>query len=114
MKRLLLIVLIAPALRCVHAGAVPVTLAPGGAVEGRLRAQGRMPAGFTVEVASQPAPAAWRTVDVHRFAGDRFELADLPAEPLRLVVRADDGRRGQAELTVAPGQVRTVDIALAR
>ncbi|HEX9051102.1 MAG TPA: carboxypeptidase-like regulatory domain-containing protein, partial [Anaeromyxobacter sp.] len=95
-------------------GTVRVALSPGGAVQGRVRAAGRPPAGFTVEVASQPAPAAWRTVDVHRFAGDRFELADLPAEPLRLVVRTDDGRRGQAELTVAPGQVRTVDIALAR
>jgi hypothetical protein len=95
-------------------GTVPVTLSPGGVVQGRVRTAGGTPVGFTVEVASQPAPAGWRTVDVHRFAGDRFELADLPAEPLRLVVRADDGRRGQAELTVAPGQVRTVEIALAR
>jgi hypothetical protein len=30
------------------------------------------------------------------------------------VVRADDGRRGQAELAVGPGEVRTIDIALAR
>jgi hypothetical protein len=95
-------------------GTVAVTLAPGGAVQGRVRAAGRAPAGFTLEVASQPSPAAWRTVDVHRFAGDRFELGDLPAEPLRLVVRADDGRRGQAELSVGPGEVRTLEIALAR
>jgi hypothetical protein len=73
-----------------------------------------MPAGYVVEVASQPVPAGWRTVDVHRFSGERFELADLPAEPLRLVLRSDDGRRGQAELTVGPGEVRTVEIALAR
>jgi hypothetical protein len=53
-------------------------------------------------------------VDVHRFAGDRFELGDLPAEPLRLVARTDDGRRGEAELSVGPGEVRTVEIALAR
>ncbi|HET8540730.1 MAG TPA: carboxypeptidase-like regulatory domain-containing protein [Anaeromyxobacter sp.] len=96
------------------AGTVPVTLSPGGAVQGRVRAAGRAPSGFTVEIASQPSPAAWRTVDVHRFTGDRFELGDLPAEPLRLVVRADDGRRGQAELSVGPGEVRTVEIALGR
>ena len=95
-------------------GTVPVTLSPGGSVRGRVRAAGRAPAGFTVEIASQPSPAAWRTVDLHRFAGDRFELVDLPAEPLRLVVRADDGRRGQAEVSVAAGEVRTVEIALTR
>lgn len=95
-------------------GTVSITLSPGGAVQGRLRAAGAAPAGFTLEVASQPSPSAWRTVDVHRFAGDRFELGDLPAEPLRLVVRSDDGRRGQAELSVGPGEVRTVEIALAR
>jgi hypothetical protein len=95
-------------------GTVPVTLSPGGAVQGRVLAAGRALSGFTLEVASQPSPAAWRTVDVHRFAGDRFELGDLPAEPLRLVVRADDGRHGQAELSVGPGEVRAVEIALAR
>jgi len=45
-----------------------------------LRAPGAAVRGFTVEVASQPAPASWRTVDVHRFAGDRFELGDLPTK----------------------------------
>jgi hypothetical protein len=95
-------------------GTVPVTLEPGGAVRGLVRARGAAVGGFTVEVASQPAQASWRTVDVHRFAGDRFELGDLPAEPLRLVVRADDGRRGAAEVSVAAGEVRAVEIALER
>jgi hypothetical protein len=63
-------------------------------------------------VSSQPAAGSWRTVDVHRFAGDRFELADLPAEPLRLSVRAADGRRGAAEVRLAPGERRSVEIAL--
>jgi 5-hydroxyisourate hydrolase-like protein (transthyretin family) len=93
-------------------GTVTVRLEPGGAVRGVVRAAGAAPRGFTLEVASQPAASSWRTVDVHRFAGDRFELGDLPAEPLRLVVRADDGRRGQAEVALAPGEVRAVEIAL--
>jgi hypothetical protein len=97
-----------------ESGTVAVRLAPGGAVQGRVRAGARAVSGFTLEVTSQPAPAAWRTVEVHRFAGDRFELGDLPAEPLRLLVRADDGRRGQVELRVASGEVRAVEIALGR
>ncbi len=54
----------------------------------------------------------WRTVDVHRFSGSRFELADLPAQPLRLTVRTDDGRRGEAEVRVAGGETRAVTIAV--
>jgi hypothetical protein len=95
-------------------GSVPVTLEPGGAVRGLVRGRGGAVGGFTVEVASRPAPASWRTVDVHRFAGDRFELGDLPAEPLRLLVRADDGRRGAAEVSVGAGEVHAVEIALER
>jgi hypothetical protein len=95
-------------------GTVPLKLEPGGAVRGLVRAPGRAVTGFTVEIASQPAAASWRTVDVHRFAGDRFELGDLPAEPLRLVVRSEDGRRGAAEVAVAAGEVRAVEIALER
>ena len=85
-------------------------LAPGGAVEGVVR--GARGSAFTLEVASQPAAGGWRTLDVHRFAGARFDLADLPPEPLRLTVRSDDGRRGAAEVRVAPGERHAVEIAL--
>lgn len=95
-------------------GTVAVTLRPGGAVQGVVRSPGRALEGFTLEVASQPSPGSWRTVNVHRFAGDRFELGDLPSEPLRLVVRAEDGRRGAADVRLAAGDVRTVEIALGR
>jgi hypothetical protein len=96
------------------AGTVPVTLAAGGAVHGVVRARGGAVSGFTVEVTSQPAAAGWRTLEVHRFAGDRFEIGDVPAEPLRLLVRTEDGRHGQADLRVAAGEVRDVEIALVR
>jgi hypothetical protein len=92
-------------------GTVRIALGPAGAVEGIARG-GRAPAGLTVEVASRPDGGAWRTVEVHRFPGDRFALDDLPPEPLRLVVRASDGRTGEAEVRLAPGEVRRLEIAL--
>jgi len=93
-------------------GTVAVPLSPGGTVRGVVLGRARSVSGFTVEVASQPHEGGWRTIDVHRFAGDRFELGDLPAEPLRLDVRSDDGRRGRADLLVASGEIRAVEIAI--
>jgi hypothetical protein len=72
------------------------------------RVSGAAPRSLVVEVASQPAASGWRTTDVHRFAGARFSLADLPSGPVRLTVRADDGRRGAAELTLAAGETRAL------
>jgi hypothetical protein len=92
------------------AGTVTVRLAPGGVIEGLARGAGT--SGLTVEIASQPAAGVWRTLDVHRFAGERFELADLPPERLRIAVQAADGRRGTAEVQVAPGERRALEIAL--
>jgi hypothetical protein len=89
---------------------VRVRLAPGGAVDGVVRGAGA--SGFTVEISSLPEAGAWRTVDVHRFAGARFRLDDLPSDPLRLSVRTDDGRRGAAEVRLAPGERRSLEIAL--
>jgi hypothetical protein len=77
-----------------------------------VQASGAAPASLVVEVASQPAPSGWRTTDVHRFAGTRFALDDVPTGPVRLTVRADDGRRGAAELTLAAGETRALEIAL--
>jgi hypothetical protein len=92
-----------------EAGTVAVHLAPGGAVAGLVRGAR---AGFTLEVSSLPATGGWRTLEVHRFTGDRFALGDLPAEPLRLVARAEDGRRGAVDVRLAPGETRSVEIAL--
>jgi Carboxypeptidase regulatory-like domain len=92
------------------AGTVTVRLEPAGAIEAVVRGAGA--SGLTVEVASQPAPGVWRTLDVHRFAGKRFALADLPAERLRISVRAADGRRGATEVRISPGERRAVEIAL--
>ena len=92
-------------------GEVSVQLAPGGAVEGVVRGGGPVP-GFTLEVAAEPSPGGWRTVEVLRVRGDRFDLGDLPDQPVRLTARTDDGRAGQAEVRPAPGRVSRVEIAL--
>ncbi|HSD20483.1 MAG TPA: carboxypeptidase-like regulatory domain-containing protein [Anaeromyxobacter sp.] len=93
-------------------GVIAVRLERGGAIEGVVRASGAAPRSLVVEVASQPAASGWSTTDVHRFAGARFALVDLPTGPVRLTVRADDGRRGAAELSLAPGETRALEIAL--
>lgn len=94
-------------------GEVVVRLAPGAALTGVVRARGAPIAGFTLDVASQPVEGGWRTLDEHRFSGDRFELADLPPEPLRLTVRTADGRIGSAETTVASGKSGAIEIPVA-
>ncbi|WP_242394542.1 carboxypeptidase-like regulatory domain-containing protein [Anaeromyxobacter oryzisoli] len=94
-------------------GTLVVPLAPGGALDGIVRGGGRTVRGFTLEVSSRPTPEGWRTVDVHRFTGDRFALGDLPSEPLRLLVRTDDGRRGEADVRLAAGETRGLEISLA-
>jgi hypothetical protein len=87
-----------------------VALSPGAAVEGTVRSRGSRVDGFTLEVATRPAEGAWRALDVHVFAGDRFALGDLPPEPVRLAVRTADGRAGEVELDLASGEVRTATV----
>jgi hypothetical protein len=93
-------------------GELVVPLRPGAALEGTVTSGGRPARGFTVDVASAPGAGAWRTVETHRFAADRLELGDLPPEPLRLTIRADDGRSATLDVTLAPAEVRHADIAL--
>jgi hypothetical protein len=93
-------------------GAIAIRLERGAAIEGVVRASGAPPGSLVVEVASQPGANGWRTTDVHRFAGARFALVDLPTGPVRLTVRADDGRRGATELTLAAGETRALEIAI--
>ena len=90
--------------------AARVALSPGAAVEGTVRTRGGPVDGFTLEVATRPAEGAWRALDVHAFAGDRFALGDLPPEPVRLAVRTTDGRAGEVELDLAPGEVRSATV----
>jgi len=92
-------------------GEVVVRLQAGGSVEGTLQGGGPV-ASFTLTVSAEPSPGGWRTIEVLKLQGQRFDLGDLPPEPVRLVARTDDGRAGDVEVRLAPGQVVQVSILL--
>jgi hypothetical protein len=92
-------------------GEVVVRLQAGGAVEGLVRGGGAV-AGFTLTVSAEPSPGGWRTIEVLQVRGDRFDLGDLPPEPVRLSARTSDGRTGEVEVRLAPGQVVQATIPL--
>lgn len=96
-----------------ESGELVVALRPGAVVEGIITVRESPVRGGTVEVAVQHAPGTWRPLEVAPFRGDRFELADLPPEPVRLTLRSDDGRHATVEVTLAPGEVRQVELRLA-
>jgi hypothetical protein len=45
-----------------------------------------------------------------QFAGDRFELADVPSGPVRLQVQTQSGRVGRVDLVLEAGEARDVDV----
>jgi hypothetical protein len=92
-------------------GEVVVRLRAGGAVDARLKGGGPV-AAFTLTVSAEPSPGGWRTLEVLQLRGDRIDLGDLPPEPVRLSVRTDDGRVGEVEVRLAPGQMAEVAIPL--
>ncbi|MFO0582783.1 MAG: hypothetical protein U0229_10940 [Anaeromyxobacter sp.] len=94
-------------------GVVTVKLAAAATLEGTVTGTPR-PAGFTLTLASQPAPQAWRTLADQRFGGDAFAVPDVPPEPLRLTVRTDDGRTGHLEVRPSPGETVKVAIPVQR
>jgi hypothetical protein len=96
-----------------ESGELVVALRPGAVIEGTITRRPAPVRGGTVEVATQRVPGTWRPLEVSRFSGDRFELDDLPPEPLRLTIRSDDGLHAIVEVTLAPGEVRRVGVTLA-
>jgi hypothetical protein len=92
-------------------GELRLPLQSGGTVEGDVKG-GAPVAGFALTVEAAPTPGLWRAVESLRLTGDRFVLGDLPPEPVRLTVRTDDGRAGSAEVTLSPGQVVRLTVAL--
>ena len=79
-----------------------VQLLPAAALRGQVIAAGAPPDSFIVSAAGQSL----------EFAGDRFELRDLPGEKVHVVVSTRDGRTGQADVALAPGATSEVEVAL--
>jgi hypothetical protein len=113
-----------------ESGPTVVALRAAGRIRGRVVAKdGAPPAGFTLEVVALGDDASVASsiggdagvksahgVEAPRgleFSGDRFELEDIPAGPVRVSVRTPSGRSGHAELELAPGELRDVEVVLA-
>ncbi len=93
---------------------VLIELRPAASVRGRVvGAGGTGPAGFTLDVETADAqPFRLGQSERRLFSGDRFELTDLPAIPLRLVATTPDGRVGEVSLSPSPGEAVQRDIAV--
>lgn len=90
-------------------GAV-VTLRRGAVLEGRIVArEGGLPPSFRARARLKDGPDHSPEL---QFFGDRFRLDDVPAGPVRLMVRTDDGRGGAVELSLSPGERRSVEVAV--
>ncbi|MFL5272538.1 MAG: carboxypeptidase regulatory-like domain-containing protein, partial [Anaeromyxobacteraceae bacterium] len=110
-------------------GPTVVTLRAAAQLRGRVVApEGPPVAGFTIELAALGDDASVASslggaagarsaqgVEAPRafeFGGDRFELADVPAGPVRIQVLTPGGRVGRAELSLAPGELRDAEVLL--
>ncbi|HYH98312.1 carboxypeptidase regulatory-like domain-containing protein [Hyalangium sp.] len=93
---------------------VVVRLRPAVSVRGRvIRTGGGAPVkGFTLSVESQDLRSFLMDHSTREFPGDRFELHEVPAEPVRLTVRTPEGLGGTALVTPASGAVAEVEIPL--
>jgi hypothetical protein len=94
-------------------GAATIQLRTGVLLRGRLVAPtGPTPAGFTLELTGLGEDQARIPPLGLEFAGDRFEVSDVPALRIGVSVRAADGRRGQADVTLGDAEVRDVEVPL--
>ncbi len=97
------------------AGEVVVRLRPAASVQGQVvRASGGTPVkGFTLSLRAPNSESGFASEDgPWEFPGDRFELRDVQAEPVRLVVRTADGARGEAVVSPTSGAVTVATISV--
>ena len=85
---------------------VTVGLQPAATLRGHL-SSGPVDS-FRVDVRDDQGP----TPQSLEFTGDRFEMRDLPGLPVHVTVTTQDGRSAQRDLTMAPGSVQEIEIAL--
>lgn len=101
-----------------HEDQAPLTvrLEPAATLRGRVVAgSGAAPDGFTLELLEAngealPWAGAWPTT--RRFTGSTFLLPDAPAQALKVTVRTEDGRTGEAQVTLRPGGTSDVEVPL--
>jgi hypothetical protein len=92
---------------------VVVRLQKAAALRGRIiAARGAPVQGFELRVDRVDETSGHSRLDSRPFAGDTFELVDLPTGAFLLRVRTSDGRSGKAMVQVAPGQTGTVDLSV--
>jgi hypothetical protein len=91
-----------------------VKLQPAVAVRGRvLRALSGEPVkGFTLFIESQELRSFMMDHSTMEFPGDRFELGDVPSEPVRLTARTKDGLGGTVVITPGSAAASEVEIPL--
>jgi len=91
-----------------------VKLQPAVSLRGRVvRASGGEPVkGFTLSVESQDLRSFMMDHSTLEFPGDRFELREVPPEPVRLTARTKDGLGGTTLVSPGSGAASEVEIAL--
>ncbi|MBN1208525.1 MAG: carboxypeptidase regulatory-like domain-containing protein [Myxococcaceae bacterium] len=97
------------------AGEVVVRLRSAASVRGQVvRASGGAPVtGFTLTLQAPSSGRGFSPEDgPWEFPGDRFELREVAAEPVRLVVRTADGARGEALVSPASGATAEATISV--
>jgi hypothetical protein len=92
---------------------VVVKLRSAATVRGRVvRAMGAPVQGFTLHVTPQRQSFFASASSTWEFPGERFEVSEVPAEPVMLVVRTAQGEVGEVPLSVAPGSNAEVEVVL--
>lgn len=96
------------------AGELKLQLRPAATLRGRVVARGgAAPSGFTLRLLEADGSApAWARDTQRTFPGGEFLLTDAPGQPLRVSVRTTDGRTGEAQVTLSPGQRAEVEVPL--
>ncbi|MET0403740.1 MAG: carboxypeptidase regulatory-like domain-containing protein, partial [Cystobacter sp.] len=91
-------------------------LRPAATLQGKVVTRGGAPLqGFFLKLLQEDGTALpWETREVveRSFTGDSFVLPQAPGLPLRVSIRTEDGRTGQASVRLEPGQSARVEIEL--
>lgn len=92
---------------------VTVRLRPGASLQGRVVREGTPVRGFTLSLHLQgPGFLLPEAEGPWEFPGERFELRDVPAEPIQLTVRTQDGASGELSVSPSAGSSPSVELHL--